>query len=55
MPPAGIYPALSVSSVDTRHFIVFILYFQVRNDYMRDIAEYIETDMAIKLGCIEMR
>ena len=21
---------------------------------MRDVAEYIETDMAIKLGCIEM-
>ena len=29
--------------------------FQIRNDYMRDIAENIDPDVAIRLGCIEMR
>jgi hypothetical protein len=38
-----------VSSVN-RGFI-----FQIRNDYMRDIAENIDPDVAIRLGCIEMR
>ncbi|XP_021343131.1 focal adhesion kinase 1-like isoform X2 [Mizuhopecten yessoensis] len=33
----------------------YYLYDQVRNDYMRDIAEHIEADIAIRLGCIEMR
>ncbi|XP_078319037.1 focal adhesion kinase 1-like isoform X5 [Crassostrea virginica] len=33
----------------------FYLYDQVRNDYMRDIAESIEPEVAIRLGCIEMR
>lgn len=28
---------------------------QVRNDYMKDLAESIEPDVAIRLGCIEMR
>ena len=29
--------------------------FQVRSDYMRDLADLVDTDVAIKLGCIEMR
>ncbi|XP_052283061.1 focal adhesion kinase 1-like isoform X4 [Dreissena polymorpha] len=33
----------------------YYLYDQVRNDYMKDLAEKIEHDMAIRLGCIEMR
>ncbi|XP_056017638.1 focal adhesion kinase 1-like isoform X13 [Ostrea edulis] len=33
----------------------FYLYDQVRNDYMKDLAESIEPDVAIRLGCIEMR
>ncbi|XP_069128415.1 LOW QUALITY PROTEIN: focal adhesion kinase 1-like [Argopecten irradians] len=33
----------------------YYLYDQVRNDYMRDIAEHIDADIAIRLGCIEMR
>ncbi|KAL3867719.1 hypothetical protein ACJMK2_040583 [Sinanodonta woodiana] len=33
----------------------YYLYDQVRNDYMRDMAEHIDSDMAIRLGCIEMR
>nr|XP_011413792.2 focal adhesion kinase 1 isoform X9 [Crassostrea gigas] len=33
----------------------FYLYDQIRNDYMRDIAESIEPEVAIRLGCIEMR
>ena len=31
------------------------MYLQVRNDYMRDIAEHIDHDIAVRLGCIEMR
>ncbi|XP_048256196.1 focal adhesion kinase 1-like isoform X4 [Haliotis rufescens] len=33
----------------------YYLYDQVRNDYMRDIAEHIAHEVAIRLGCIEMR
>lgn len=33
----------------------YYLYDQVRSDYMRDLAETVDTDTAIKLGCIEMR
>ncbi|XP_076085718.1 focal adhesion kinase 1-like isoform X5 [Mytilus galloprovincialis] len=33
----------------------FYLYDQIRNDYMRDIAETIDQEVAIRLGCIEMR
>ncbi|XP_041358012.1 focal adhesion kinase 1-like isoform X2 [Gigantopelta aegis] len=33
----------------------YYLYDQVRNDYMRDIAEHIDHDIAVRLGCIEMR
>ncbi|XP_053394577.1 focal adhesion kinase 1-like isoform X6 [Mercenaria mercenaria] len=33
----------------------YYLYDQVRNDYMKELAEQIDHDMAIKLGCIEMR
>ncbi|XP_070195798.1 focal adhesion kinase 1-like isoform X3 [Littorina saxatilis] len=33
----------------------YYLYDQVRSDYMRDLAEQVDTDVAIKLGCIEMR
>ncbi|KAL4235721.1 putative serine/threonine protein phosphatase [Mactra antiquata] len=33
----------------------YYLYDQVRNDYMKDLAEQIDHDMAIRLGCIEMR
>ncbi|WAR24153.1 FAK1-like protein [Mya arenaria] len=33
----------------------YYLYDQIRNDYMKDLAEKIEHDMAIRLGCIEMR
>ncbi|XP_076440427.1 focal adhesion kinase 1-like isoform X3 [Babylonia areolata] len=33
----------------------YYLYDQVRSDYMRELAEQVETDVAIKLGCIEMR
>uniref|UniRef100_A0A0L8GY73 non-specific protein-tyrosine kinase n=2 Tax=Octopus bimaculoides TaxID=37653 RepID=A0A0L8GY73_OCTBM len=31
------------------------LYDQVRNDYMLDVAEHVDHDVAIRLGCIEMR
>ncbi|KAK3091583.1 hypothetical protein FSP39_020953 [Pinctada imbricata] len=33
----------------------YYLYDQVRNDYMRDIAEQINPDVAIRLGCLEIR
>ncbi|PVD22981.1 hypothetical protein C0Q70_16241 [Pomacea canaliculata] len=33
----------------------YYLYDQVRSDYMKELAESIDTDVAIKLGCIEMR
>lgn len=33
----------------------YYLYDQVRNDYMKDLAEKIDADMAIRLACIEMR
>ncbi|XP_055956032.1 focal adhesion kinase 1 isoform X4 [Patella vulgata] len=33
----------------------YYLYDQIRNDYMRDIAEHIDHDVAVKLACIEMR
>lgn len=33
----------------------FYLYDQIRNEYMRDIAENIDPEVAIRLGCIEMR
>ncbi|KAL8623580.1 hypothetical protein ACOMHN_000185 [Nucella lapillus] len=33
----------------------YYLYDQVRSDYMRDLAEKVELDVAIRLGCIEMR
>lgn len=36
-------------------FSVDGMYLQVRNDYMKDLAERVEHDMAIRLGCIEMR
>nr|KAG5701159.1 hypothetical protein BaRGS_023268 [Batillaria attramentaria] len=33
----------------------YYLYDQVRADYMKDLAEHVDTDVAIRLGCIEMR
>ncbi|CAL1531010.1 unnamed protein product [Lymnaea stagnalis] len=33
----------------------FYLYDQVRSDYLKEIADHIDPEIAIKLGCIEMR
>ncbi|KAL5016947.1 hypothetical protein ScPMuIL_006536 [Solemya velum] len=33
----------------------YYLYDQVRNDYMKDVAEHIDIDVAVQLGCIEIR
>ncbi|ESO92503.1 hypothetical protein LOTGIDRAFT_120690 [Lottia gigantea] len=33
----------------------YYLYDQIRNDYMKDIAEHIDHDVAVRLACIEMR
>lgn len=35
--------------------LLLLLLLQVRSDYMKELAESIDTDVAIKLGCIEMR
>lgn len=46
----------SYTSLQLKDKVTFYyLYDQVRNDYMRDIAEHIDPDVAIRLGCIEMR
>ncbi|XP_062622322.1 focal adhesion kinase 1-like isoform X3 [Saccostrea cucullata] len=50
------YLPKNIADLYTRDKVTFFyLYDQVRNDYMRDIAESIEPDVAIRLGCIEMR
>ncbi|XP_038056830.1 focal adhesion kinase 1-like isoform X2 [Patiria miniata] len=33
----------------------FYFYDQVRNDYMNEVAETVDMDMALQLGCLEMR
>ncbi|XP_072026060.1 focal adhesion kinase 1-like isoform X2 [Amphiura filiformis] len=33
----------------------FYFYDQVRNDYMNEVAETVEQDLALQLGCLEMR
>ena len=30
-------------------------FLQVRNDYMAEVAETVEQDLALQLGCLEMR
>lgn len=29
--------------------------FQIRNDYMNEVAETVEQDVALQLACLEMR
>ena len=38
--------------IDTKYFIFCP---QVRSDYLKELAERVDPDVAIQLGCIEMR
>ena len=38
---------------DKRVFVIFVP--QVKNDYMTEIGEQVEQDVALKLGCLEIR
>lgn len=32
-----------------------VLKFQIRNDYMNEVAETVDQDVALQLACLEMR
>lgn len=50
------YLPKSFQELYTRDKVTFYYFYdQVRNDYMRDVAEHIDSDVAVRLGCIEMR
>lgn len=36
-------------------FLLSFCFFQVKNDYMLEIADQVDQDIALKLGCLEIR
>lgn len=41
------------SGKPNQHSVLFFT--QVRNDYMNEVAETVDMDIALQLGCLEMR
>lgn len=55
----GGWLAVCCSQIDlfqsTKSFGVVLCVFQVKNDYMTEIGDQVEQDVALKLGCLEIR
>lgn len=46
---------MKVEKYSNDMFSDFFFLFQVRSDYLKEYAEHVDPEVAIQLGCIEMR